>query len=180
MDDRFFERERGQERARSTRRLPEIDINNWNISRTEPEDSDEEPLTWAPVMIIDDSPAVRRVVELSLGRMGIPTISFQDGLSALRALYNHEVAPPRVLLLDIGMPRMSGYDVAKRLHDNPAFAGTRILMLSGHDGIINRTRARMVGASGFIGKPFRSAELTHQVWLALQEQDEPADSLEQW
>src|SRR5579864_602084 len=65
------------------------------------------------VMVIDDSPAVRRVVEISLNRVGISAVAFEGGLQALAALSDGVLAPPRVLLLDIGMPKMDGYEVAR-------------------------------------------------------------------
>lgn len=127
-------------------------------------DSDSE----APaVMVIDDSPAVRKVVENSLKRVGIPAVAFDGGLSALAALSDGVIAPPRVLLLDIGMPKMDGYEVARVFRTNRALTDVRIIMLSGHDGLIDRARAKMVGASDFIAKPFRSAELVRRVCAAL-------------
>lgn len=118
------------------------------------------------VMVIDDSPAVRRVVEISLGREGITTASFPNGIEAMATLARGEMAPPKVLLLDVGMPRMNGYEVAKRLRSNPAFRDTRIFMLTGHDGMLDRARALVLGA-GFIAKPFKSYDLTAIVCEAL-------------
>lgn len=146
-----------RERARTTRTLDDPDsFFSTEVIRESP-----------PVMVIDDSLAVRRVVEISLLRVGIPAISFPDGLAAMGALKGGDVAPPRVLLLDIGLPRMNGYELARTFRSNPAFAQTRIVMLSGHDGLVNRTYARMVGASDFIAKPFRSGELVRRVRVAL-------------
>ncbi len=119
------------------------------------------------VMVIDDSPAVRRVVEISLLRAGIPAVAYPGGLAALGALQIGEVVPPRVLLLDIGMPRMNGYEVARLIKSNPECAETCVIMLSGHDGVVNRTLSRMYGASDFIAKPFKAAELVRRVRRAL-------------
>ncbi len=131
------------------------------------------PTIWDPaaqlqpmVMVIDDSPAVRRVVEICLARQGISTCSFSDGVEAMAALSRNEIAPPKILLLDIGMPRMNGYEVARNLRANSAFRGTRIFMLTGHDGMLDRAYARMLGA-GFIAKPFKSHELIKTVLEAL-------------
>ncbi|HEX8981220.1 MAG TPA: response regulator [Ktedonobacterales bacterium] len=120
-----------------------------------------------PVMVIDDSPAVRSVVEISLKRVGIPAVAFEGGLPALAALSDGVLAPPRVLLLDIGMPKMDGYEVARVFRTNRALTDVRIIMLSGHDGILDRARAKLVGASDFIAKPFRAAELVRRVCVAL-------------
>jgi CheY-like chemotaxis protein len=118
------------------------------------------------VMVIDDSLAVRRVVEISLNRQGISTISFGNGVDAITTLFQGEIAPPRVLLVDIGLPRMNGFDVASRLKSNPSFKESKIFMLTGHDGIVNQARAKMLGA-GFISKPFRAAHLVEIVCEAL-------------
>jgi twitching motility two-component system response regulator PilG len=118
------------------------------------------------VIVIDDSPAVRRVVEICLGREGISTASFASGIEAVAALTRGDVAPPKVLLLDIGMPRMNGYDVARTLKSNPAFRDIKIFMLTGHDGMLDRALARLLGA-GFIPKPFKSHVLLTIVCEAL-------------
>lgn len=84
----------------------------------------------------------------------------------MAALSRNEIAPPKILLLDIGMPRMNGYEVARRLRGNPAFRDTRLFMLTGHDGVLDRAYARMLGA-GFIPKPFKSRDLINIVRQAL-------------
>ena len=162
MDEHSFDA--AHERARQTRRLDDSDPSfAWDVH--------DSPL----VMVIDDSPAVRRVVEISLQRVGISAISFADGLEAIAALQNADVAPPRVMLLDIGLPRMNGYELARLFHSNKAFQNTRIIMLSGHDGVVNRAFSRLNGASDFIAKPFRSAELVRRVRAALGLLDWPND-----
>lgn len=118
------------------------------------------------VMVIDDSPTVRSVVESCLSRAGISTVAFASGPEAITALGRGEIAPPKVLLLDVGMPPMSGYDVAKKLKSNVAFRDTRIFMLTAHDGMLDRAHARILGA-GFISKPFQTYELLKTVCEAL-------------
>lgn len=118
------------------------------------------------VIVIDDSPAVRRVVEICLGREGISTASFASGIEAVAALTRGDVAPPKVLLLDIGMPRMNGYDVLKTLKSNSALREIKIFMLTGHDGMLDRAYARLLGV-GFISKPFKSHDLLTVVCEAL-------------
>lgn len=111
------------------------------------------------VLAIDDSPAVRTIVEFSFARAGLRVIAFADGLEAIRALVEQRIAVPDLVLLDIGLPRLDGYAVAAVLRTNGAFANTPILMLSGRDGIVDRMRSRMVGAKTFVPKPFRPKEL---------------------
>jgi len=116
-------------------------------------------LRMSPIMVIDDSLVVRRVIEASFARVGIPTVCFPDGLSALNALVKREAPVPDLLLLDIGLPKMDGYEVARTLRVHPEMRDTIIVMLTGHDDVINRMKAMLIGARDFIKKPFRPAEL---------------------
>jgi twitching motility two-component system response regulator PilG len=117
--------------------------------------ADRSPL----IMVIDDSPAIRTILELSFARVGMRVESFADGLEAIAALVARQVTVPDLVLLDIDLPRLDGYAVAGVLRTNAAFADTPILMLSGRDGLVDRVRSRMVGAAGFIAKPFRPGDL---------------------
>jgi DNA-binding response OmpR family regulator len=120
------------------------------------------------IMLIDDSLAVRRIIEASFSRIGIPATTFPDGISAIQALAKREVAVPDLLLLDIGLPKMTGYEVAHILRGNPAFSDMIIVMLSGHDGMIDRAHSWIVGAKVFIRKPFRVSEVIKTVCTLLQ------------
>jgi twitching motility two-component system response regulator PilG len=115
------------------------------------------------VMLIDDSAPVRKIIEVSLARVGIATVAFADGLSAMQALARNDVGVPNLLLLDIGLPKMDGYEVAQILRSNRAFEHTIILMLTGRDGVTNRLRSRMVGARGYITKPFKVSDVVRTV-----------------
>lgn len=119
------------------------------------------------VAVVDDSYFVRRVVVLGLARAGIEVADYGDGFEALDAWQSGKHAPPRVLLLDIGMPRLNGYEVAKLIRGKQEFADTRIIMLSGYSGPVDRVRSKLVGANDFLAKPFLSAELVRRVRRAL-------------
>lgn len=131
------------------------------------------------VMVIDDSPAIRTILEHSFARVGIRVVSFADGLAAIGALVARQVSVPDLVLLDIDLPRLDGYEVAAVLRTNAAFAETPILMLSGRDGLVDRVRSRMVGAAGFIAKPFRPGELVatvcEQLGIAPPAPSQPTD-----
>lgn len=150
-----------RERSRATRTLADPDTFFTS-------DLGELTSTTSPlVMVIDDAMCVRKVVELSLLRVGISSVAFPDGPSALEALSSGRIAPPRVLLLDIGLPRMNGYDVARLLRSNRDFAHTHIIMISSHDGVIDRARTLLLGIVDFISKPFKATELVRRVCMAL-------------
>lgn len=122
----------------------------------------------APIIVIDDSLAVRRVVESSFERVGIPTVTYPDGIAAINALLNLEEYTPALILLDIGLPKMSGYEVAELLRQHPRFEKTMLVMLSGRDGMVNRWRSKLVGARDFIAKPFKPADLVARVCRLLE------------
>jgi DNA-binding response OmpR family regulator len=105
-------------------------------------------------MVIDDSRTVRAVVEACLTRDGFRVSAFPDGLTAMLAMARGEVEVPQLVLLDIGLPKMDGYEVARALRSKEDFSRTVLVMLSAHDGVIDKLRGRLVGASAFIPKPF--------------------------
>lgn len=115
------------------------------------------------VLVIDDSYAVRTIVTYILERENMVAQSFAEGTRAISALMNGEIPVPDLILLDIGLPMMDGYDVAKVLRSHHRLEHTPIVMLTGHKGVVDRARSKMIGAAGFISKPFTSAQLREQV-----------------
>ena len=111
------------------------------------------------VMVIDDSLTVRKIIETSLKREGFETVSYPDGISALDALNKRRHAVPDLIILDIGLPKMDGYEIARILKTKPHFNQTTIVMLSGRDGVIDRLRGRLAGAKDYLTKPFRTQDV---------------------
>ena len=112
------------------------------------------------VMIIDDSLTVRKIIETSLKREGFEYVSFPDGFEALRAITEQRLRRiPDLVILDIGLPKMDGYEFARRLKAKPQFAHTIIVMLTSPDGVIDRLKGRLAGAKDYMIKPFRTQEL---------------------
>jgi DNA-binding response OmpR family regulator len=68
-----------------------------------------------------------------------------------------------LIILDVNLPKMDGYQFARILKQKRQFADTVILMLSGRDGILDRLKGRLAGASGYMTKPFKTADLVHLV-----------------
>lgn len=133
--------------------------------------SENEPAPWEAtqpsIMLIDDSLAVRTVIQASFSRVGIPVAAYPDGIAAITALTKGEATVPDLLLLDIGLPRMDGYEVARIMRGNADCQQTIIVMLTGRDGVVDRVRSKMVGARGFISKPFRVSEVIQTVRVHL-------------
>ncbi|MEB3212645.1 MAG: response regulator [Leptolyngbyaceae bacterium] len=109
------------------------------------------------IMCIDDSPTVQRKVRLILESSGYRVIGLTDPLTAISSLVREK---PSLVFLDISMPNLDGYDLCRMLRRSPALQSIPIVMLTGRDGLIDRVRAKMVGASGYITKPFDAQSLS--------------------
>src|SRR5205814_5213541 len=90
------------------------------------------------VLVVDDSPTVRKIVQMTLQREHIRVITAADGLSALASVAD-EV--PAVILLDIQLPRMDGYYICQIIRKNLQFRQIPIIMLSGKDGLFDKMPA---------------------------------------
>ena len=111
------------------------------------------------VMVIDDSATVRKIVETCLGREGFAVMGFPDGVEAMRYFTEPTARIPDLVILDIGLPKMDGYEVARRLKSKPQFANTVIVMLSRRDGMIDKLKGRLAGAKDYMTKPFKTQEI---------------------
>jgi twitching motility two-component system response regulator PilG len=122
--------------------------------------SGEPPVEWAEgtrarIMVIDDSQTVRTLLRVGLTRVGFTVNSFQSGIDALRELRQGNVPPPDLLLLDIGLPLMDGYAVARWLKQTPPYQHIPVVMVTRRNGVVDRLKARLAGASGYLTKPFK-------------------------
>lgn len=112
------------------------------------------------VLVVDDSPTVRKIVQMTLQREHIRVITASDGLSALTSVAD-EI--PAVILLDIQLPRMDGYQICQIIRKNLQFRQIPIIMLSGKDGLFDKMRGRLAGSTEYLTKPFDSVELVQTV-----------------
>jgi DNA-binding response OmpR family regulator len=85
--------------------------------------------------------------------------SFPDGVEAMRWLTEPEARIPNLVILDIGLPKMDGYEVARRLKTKPQFSNTVIIMLSRRDGMIDKLKGRLAGAKDYLTKPFKTQDI---------------------
>ncbi len=112
------------------------------------------------VLVVDDSATVRKLVSITLEKQGYRVIAAADGLEALGALSDRL---PDLVLLDITMPRMDGYQVCKIVKGNPETSHIPVIMLSGKDGFFDKVRGRMAGSTDYITKPFEPEALVQAV-----------------
>ncbi|BCL81960.1 response regulator [Ktedonobacteria bacterium brp13] len=110
-------------------------------------------------MVIDDSATVRKIIETCLKREGFDVQVFPDGVEALRWFTQPNVRIPDLVVLDIGLPKMDGYEVARRLKSKPQLSHTVIIMLSRRDGMIDKLKGRLAGAKDYLTKPFKTQEI---------------------
>jgi putative two-component system response regulator len=112
------------------------------------------------ILIVDDEPAGRLVLDGVLGEQGYALVFAEDGATALRQAVAHL---PDLILLDVMMPGMDGFEVCRRLRADPALAEVPILMVTALDDQPSRMRGLEAGADDFISKPFHRAELRARI-----------------
>ncbi|HET7756732.1 MAG TPA: Hpt domain-containing protein, partial [Steroidobacteraceae bacterium] len=107
-------------------------------------------------MVVDDSITVRRVTQRLLERNGMRVLTARDGLDAVALLQDNV---PDVILLDIEMPRMDGYEVAAHVRNDPRLKDVPIIMVTSRVGEKHRARAIELGVDDYLGKPYQEAQL---------------------
>jgi len=108
------------------------------------------------VMVVDDSLTVRKVTSRLLEREGYQVATAKDGLEALEQL---RTALPRLLLIDIEMPRMDGFDLARHVRGDERTRHIPIIVISSRTAEKHRNQAAALGVNAFLGKPYQEAEL---------------------
>jgi len=111
-------------------------------------------------MIVDDSLTVRKITSRLLTREGFEVLTAKDGLDALQLLGERV---PDAVLLDIEMPRMDGFELAKSMKADPRLAHIPIIMITSRTASKHRTRAQELGVDGYLGKPYQEDELLRQL-----------------
>ena len=138
--------------------FPQIETYSLQVSK--PTSNSSQDSNLPVIACIDDSNTVQRQVKLTLEAVGYQIIDILDPSLALKKLYRQN---PVLILMDINMPKMNGYDLCSMLRRSQKFQEIPIVMLTGRDGMINRARAKWVGASEYLTKPFEPNELIELV-----------------
>jgi twitching motility two-component system response regulator PilG len=125
------------------------------------------------VMIVDDSLTVRKILEVSLTRVGIDVITYNDGLEALNALTTGALARlPDVIILDVILPKLSGFAMARLLRSKSYLTNIPIIMLTSRSSIFSRLQGRFAGATVYLTKPFKTQDILDVVYRYLKPQDQ--------
>ena len=127
---------------------------------TEHRDSQRQNDTRRLIMIVDDSVTVRKVTSRLLERQGYDVVTAKDGVDAMEQLEN---VKPDLMLLDIEMPRMDGFEVTNLVRHHDVHQDLPIIMITSRTGEKHRERAFSLGVTHYMGKPFQEAELLSNV-----------------
>jgi chemosensory pili system protein ChpA (sensor histidine kinase/response regulator) len=107
-------------------------------------------------LVVDDSITMRRVTQRLLERRGVKVLTARDGLDAIGVLQSNEVD---VILLDIEMPRMDGYQFASHVRNDAKHKNLPIIMITSRSGEKHRAKAIEVGVNDYLGKPYQESQL---------------------
>ncbi len=125
------------------------------------------PLDARPVaMVVDDSITVRRVMERFLDRNGMRVVTAKDGIDAISVLQEQK---PDIILLDIEMPNMDGYEFATHVRNDQRVSDVPIIMITSRVGDKHRARAIEIGVDDYLGKPYQDSQLLESIRRLLEE-----------
>jgi len=120
------------------------------------------------VMVVDDSITVRKVTSRLLERNDMNVITAKDGVDAVSKLQDNI---PDIMLLDIEMPRMDGFELATHVRNEARLRNIPIIMITSRTGDKHRQRAMQIGVNRYLGKPFQEAGLMESIRAMLEEQN---------
>lgn len=112
------------------------------------------------VMVVDDSITIRKVTARMLERNGMRVVTAKDGVDAVAQLQDQM---PDIMLLDIEMPRMDGYEVATHIRNDDRLKELPIIMITSRTGSKHREKAMEIGVNNYLGKPYQEDELMENI-----------------
>lgn len=118
------------------------------------------------VLVVDDSITVRKITESLLSKLNYHVITATDGLNALEVL---DSGIPDIVLLDIEMPRMDGFELLGRLRASRELKHLPVIMISSRSGAKHKSHAKKLGANSFIGKPWEAKQLSNNIKTCLNQ-----------
>jgi DNA-binding response OmpR family regulator len=116
------------------------------------------------ILIVDDEPNIVLALQLLMRKEGYETLAVDDGEKALQAVADFR---PALVLLDIMLPKLDGYEVCRRLRADPARKDLIIVMLTAKGREIEREKGLALGADAYVTKPFSTREVVNKVKEAL-------------
>ncbi|HEX7346678.1 MAG TPA: response regulator [Candidatus Limnocylindrales bacterium] len=119
------------------------------------------------VLIVDDEQHIRLLIEQTLEELeddGVEVLTAIDGEQAVDVVRNQ---PPDLVFLDVSMPKMDGFEVARAIKADPALAGTTVIMLTARGQTVDREEGIAAGADEYLTKPFDPDDLLRRARTAL-------------
>ena len=117
------------------------------------------------IMVVDDSITIRKVTTRFLERNNFKVVTAKDGVDAVQKLQDFT---PDIILLDIEMPRMDGYELATHVRNNARLKDIPIIMITSRTGDKHRQRAMDIGVQQYLGKPYNESELLAHIQTGIQ------------
>ncbi|MEA5579786.1 response regulator [Nodularia harveyana UHCC-0300] len=139
--------------------LPDLPLSIAKV-KSNPTSQQAQKSTAPLVACIDDSPQVCKILEEIMTSHGLRFIKIEDAIQALPTLIQNK---PDLIFLDLVMPIANGYEICAQLRRISAFADTPVIILTGNDGLLDRVRAKVVGATDFMTKPVASDKVMNVV-----------------
>ncbi|ACC80765.1 response regulator [Nostoc punctiforme] len=112
------------------------------------------------VACVDDSPTICRSLEEIMTHQGYRFVGIQDSLTAVLNLIKSK---PDFIFLDLLMPKVNGYEICSQIRKTPSLKNVPVVILTGKDGIVDRMRAKLVGATDFLGKPVEADKVLNML-----------------
>nr|MDZ8288922.1 response regulator [Nostoc sp. ChiSLP01] len=112
------------------------------------------------VACVDDSPVICRSLEEILSQQGYRFVGIQDSLTAVLKLIKSK---PDFIFLDLLMPKVNGYEICSQIRKTPSLKDVPVVILTGKDGIVDRMRTKLVGATDFLGKPVEAEKVLNML-----------------
>ncbi len=113
-----------------------------------------------PLLVIDDSSTIRRSAEIFLGQAGYRVVLADDGFAALSVILEQR---PALVFCDIQMPRLDGFQTCALIRRHPEFRSLPVVLLTSRDGVLDRARGVLAGATVYLTKPFTKDSLLRTV-----------------
>ena len=117
------------------------------------------------VLLADDDPGLLRLIGTTLGTEDFELLHATDGAQALQIAREHH---PELVLLDVNMPKLNGFEVCRQLKSEPDTAGIKVVMLTARGTDLDRARGREAGADEYFIKPFSPVQLLNKVYALLE------------
>ncbi|TRW97768.1 response regulator transcription factor [Paracoccus sp. M683] len=119
----------------------------------------------ARIMVIEDEDNIALALDYLLSRDGHDHSRMATGAGAVAAI---RAARPDLVLLDVMLPEVSGYQIVQEMRADPALSDTRVLLMTARGSVVERRKGLALGADGFIAKPFELSELRAEMARLLQ------------